>query len=115
MIPKRQPLYMRVNAGVPHIDRDNNKQLTTKNIIVLSMQESDANDGYDAGTHLLYKTKGSGKATVFMDGQQITGKWSKDSRTDRTIITDASGNEIKFNRGKLWFEILPTDGVATIK
>jgi len=108
-------LYYRTNGGAVHVDRDNNKQLTTKNIVVLFMTERPANDGYDAGQHLLYGTKGSGKALILMDGKEIKGSWSKDSRTDRTILTDESGNEIKFDRGKLWFEILPTDGVATVK
>lgn len=108
-------VYKRANGGVAHIDRDTNKQLTTKNIVVLSMVESSANDGYDNNVHLLYKTKGTGKATVFMDGKKITGTWEKDSRTDRTIITDSSGSPVKFNRGKIWFEILPTDGVVTVK
>jgi hypothetical protein len=107
--------YKRSNGGVSHLDRDTNKQLTTKNIVVLSMVESSANDGYENNAHLLYKTKGTGKATIFMDGKKITGKWEKDSRVDRTIITDSSGTPVKFNRGKIWFEILPTDGVVTVK
>jgi len=108
-------LYKRVNGGATNIDRNTNKQLTTKNIVVLSMIESSANDGYDNNLHLLYKTKGTGKATVFMDGKKITGTWKKDSRTSRTLITDSSGNPVKFNRGLIWFEILPTDGVVTVK
>ncbi|PIP74538.1 MAG: hypothetical protein CO135_01215 [Candidatus Levybacteria bacterium CG_4_9_14_3_um_filter_35_16] len=107
--------YKRANSGVIHIDRDTNKQLTTKNIVVLSMVESSANDGYENNAHLLYKTKGTGKATVFMDGKKITGTWKKSGRTARTIITDSSGNPVKFNYGKIWFEILPTDGVVTVK
>lgn len=108
-------LYYRVNGGKPHMDRDTNKQLTAKTIVVMFQTERVANDGYDAGQHLLYGTKGTGKALVFMDGKQTKGTWSKDSRTDRTVISDSAGNEVKFDRGKLWFEILPTDGVATVK
>lgn len=107
--------YARSNGGQPHIDRDTNKQITAKTIVVLSMVERSANDGYDNNVHLLYGDKGSGKATVFMDGKKISATWSKASRTARTIITDASGNEVKFDRGLLWFEILPTDGVLTVK
>lgn len=107
--------YYRVNGGKPHMDRDTNKQLIAKTIVVMFQTERVANDGYDAGQHLLYGTKGTGKAIIFMDGKQVKGKWSKDSRTDRTIISDSAGNEVKFDRGKLWFEILPTDGVATVK
>lgn len=105
-------LYLRSNGGKPHIDRDNNKQLTTKNIIVLFMRESNANDGYDSNLHLLYGTKGTGKAEVYMDGKKISGTWRKASRTARLQVFDTSGNPIQFDRGTLWFEILPTNGVV---
>jgi hypothetical protein len=108
-------LYKRNNGGVPQIDRDINKQLTAKNIVVLLMAQSSANDGYENNVHLLFKDKGTGKAVVFMDGKKITATWRKDKRTSRTILTDSTGNEIKLDRGLIWFEILPTDGVITVK
>lgn len=107
--------YARNNGGVPHIDKDTNKQLRAKTIVVMYMEESHANDGYEGNAHLLYDNKGKGKAVVFMDGKQIKANWSKTGRTGRTIITDATGKEIQFNRGKLWFEILPLDGILTVK
>jgi hypothetical protein len=108
-------IYKRNNGGVAHIDRNTNKQLTAKNVIVLSMVESNANDGYDNNLHLLYKTKGTGKANIFMDGKQIIGTWRKDSRTARTLLFDNAGSSIKFDRGTMWFEILPTDGILNVK
>ncbi|MBI2195773.1 MAG: DUF3048 domain-containing protein [Candidatus Levybacteria bacterium] len=107
-------LYKR-NNGSPQIDRNTNKQLTSKNIVLLSMVETSANDGYEDNAHLLYRTKGTGKATIFMDGVKTTGTWRKDSRTARTLIFDASGAPIKFDRGTIWFHILPTDAVVTVK
>src|SRR5205085_1155513 len=65
-------IYKRNNANVAHIDRDTNKQLTAKNIAVLFMPESHANDGYDNNVHLLYKDIGSGKARIYMDGKETT-------------------------------------------
>ena len=108
-------LYNRKNGGAIQLDKNNGKQLSAKNIIVLFMFESHANDGYEDNAHLLYKTKGTGKASVFMDGKQIKGTWKKDSRTDRTIVLDENGEEITFTRGKLWFEILPTYGDLQVK
>lgn len=108
-------VYSRVNGGAAHIDRDNKKQVTAKNVVLLLMRESSANDGYENNVHLLYKTKGTGKAIVFKDGKEITATWEKRDRTGRTIVKDASGNQIKFNRGLIWFEILPTDGVINVK
>lgn len=107
--------YSRKNGGVAHMDKNSNKQLSAKNVVALFMRESNANDGYENNLHLLYKTIGTGNASIFMDGKEIKGKWSKDSRTDKTIITDVSGEEIKFNPGKIWFHILPLDGVSEVK
>jgi hypothetical protein len=107
--------YTRKNGGVPHMDRNTNKQLTARNIVVLFMRESHANDGYEGNAHMLYGTKGTGKALIYMDGEEIKGTWSKKDREARTIIKDASGNEIEFNRGRIWFEIQPLDGVVTAR
>ncbi|MEX2007653.1 MAG: DUF3048 domain-containing protein [Candidatus Levyibacteriota bacterium] len=107
-------LYKR-NNGVPHIDRNTNKQLTSKNIVLLSMVESSANDGYEDNAHLLYRTKGTGKVTIFMDGTAVTGTWEKDSRTSRTLLFDSKGANIKLNKGTIWFHILPTDAIVNVK
>lgn len=108
-------LYKRSNKGVPQVDKDNNKQLTAKNIIVLFMREDNANDGYENNIHLLYENVGSGKALVFMDGKKIPATWKKDSRIARTLIFESNGSPVKFNKGTIWFEILPTDGVVSVK
>lgn len=108
-------LYKRANGGSAHIDRDTGKQIMAKDVVVLMMQEQGANDGYEDNVHLLFKDLGTGKAIVFKDGKEIKGTWEKDKRTARTIISDTNGNEIKLNRGLIWFEILPTDGVLNVK
>lgn len=112
---KQNNIYLRNNGGVAHIDRNTKTQLSAKNMIVLFMTERHANDGYEGNAHLLYGTTGQGKALIFLDGKQIKGTWKKAGRTERTLIYDGSGSEIKFNRGKLWFEILPTDSVVNVQ
>jgi hypothetical protein len=107
--------YNRKNGGAAHLDRNTNKQVNAKNIVVLYMRESNANDGYENNAHLLYGTEGSGNATIFMDGKQIKGKWSKEGRTDKTVITDSSGKPVQFNRGKIWFHVIPIDGTVSVK
>ena len=97
------------------MDKDTGKQLTAKNVVILEMVEDNADDGYVANDHLLFEDKGTGKAVVFKDGKRINGTWEKDTRTSRTIVKDASGIQVQFNRGLIWFEILPTDGVLNVK
>lgn len=107
--------YLRLNGGKPHIDRDTNKQLTAKDIIVLYETQTSANDGYENNLHNLYGTIGSGDAAFFLDGKEIDGTWKKASRTARTLLYDASGNEMQFNRGHMWFEIVPIGQDVTVK
>ncbi len=106
--------YMRENADEPHLDNNTDKQLSAKNIVVLYMTERNANDGYPGNLHLLYGTKGRGNAVVFQDGKEIEASWSKANREARTIITDKSGKEISFTRGKIWFTIVPTDSEVVV-
>lgn len=108
-------IYKRYNGGKPHTDLNNKKQLTAKNIVVLRMIETSANDGYENNAHLLYRTKGVGSANIFMDGKETVGTWRKDSRIARTLLFDNTGLPIKFDKGTIWFEILPTDGILTVK
>lgn len=108
-------VYKRSNGGQPHLDNNTKKQVTAKNLVVLTMLESNANDGYENNAHLLYKTKGTGKAQIFMDGKEMKGTWRKDGRTGRTLLFDSKGTAIKLNKGTIWFSILPTDGIITVK
>jgi len=105
---KENNKYKRFNGGKPHLDLSTNEQLTSKNVVVQFAKESPANDGYPGNIHLLYGTTGEGKALVFQDGQTIKAEWSKSSRKGRTQFYTESGEEIKFVRGHIWIEILPT-------
>lgn len=112
---KQSNIYLRKNGGQPHLDRNTKKQLSATNVIILFMTERNADDGYEGNAHLLYGTKGQGKAFIFQDGKQIKGTWKKAGRTERTILYDGSGEEIKFNRGKSWFQVLPADSVVKVQ
>ncbi len=107
--------YLRKNGGEDFIDVDTKKPVYAKNVVVLYMKESHANDGYANNEHLLYQNIGSGDALVFIDGKKITATWKKASQTARTLLYDTNGNEISFNRGKIWFEIQPTYNQVTTK
>ena len=58
--------------------------------------------------HMLYETKGIGKAIVFTNGQAEKLTWSKKLRTSRTIFTNSKGKEYQFQPGKIWIEAVPT-------
>jgi len=104
--------FKRFNGGEVHKDKNNDKQLEVKNVVVVFMQESSANDGYEGG-HLLYKTVGEGKSIVFQDGKAIEGTWRRKDKTDRTKFYDQNGREIALNRGQIFIEILPVGNKVT--
>ncbi len=99
--------YKRINGGVLQKDRNDDAEIRARVIVVVFMKESRANDGYEGNLHLLYKTKGSGKALVFQDGQVLEGVWEKKERKERMTFKDLKGKEIAFNRGEIWIEVLP--------
>ncbi|OGD81529.1 hypothetical protein A2775_02725 [Candidatus Curtissbacteria bacterium RIFCSPHIGHO2_01_FULL_39_57] len=111
---KNANVYKRFHGDVAQIDPvpEPEEQLTAKNVIVQFQTERNANDGHPDG-HLLYGTIGTGRALIFLDGGVIEGKWTKDSRTDRTIFLDESGEEIELNRGHVWIHTIPVGNKVT--
>lgn len=112
---KAKNIYLRNNGGEPHTDRNTKQQLSASNLVVLFMRESRANDGYEGNQHMLYGTKGTGNASIFIDGKEIKGTWKKADRQSRTILTDASGKEVQFNKGKIWFTVKGIGSAVTVK
>ncbi len=100
--------FLRFNGGEPHFDKNTGKQLWAKNVVVVFMEESVANDGYDKGEHLLYETIGEGDAVVFQDGVAQEATWKKESRDSQIVFVDKKKEEIHFNRGQIWIEVIPT-------
>lgn len=98
-------IYKRINGGNLQEDFYYKEVLTAKNVVTQFMKET---SGVDEHKHLLYQTIGEGKVIVFLDGKAVSGKWVKKDRVSQTRFYDSLGREIKFNRGLIWIEILPT-------
>lgn len=98
--------YLRFECGSPHTDALNSSQLAAKTIIVETVGYHPDPSGH---SRIGMDTVGSGALKVFENGVVIVGSWKKDSRTARTGFFDASGAEIKLNRGKIWIDIIPPE------
>lgn len=96
--------YLRFNGGQAQTDLEG-ERLKAKNVVIQFAQETGPVDEH---LHLLYQTKGEGKALIFQDGKLIEGTWRKKDRLSKTQFFDSKGAEIKFNRGQVWIEVLPT-------
>jgi len=95
--------YLRYQAGEIHKDKDES-EIRAKNVVVQKVK-----------TYLIdqerlgMETMAEGEALIFRDGQVIEGRWEKKSREERTFFYDQGGDEIEFNAGVTWIEIVPTD------
>jgi len=105
-------VYKRVNGGVEYIDKNNGKQLTVKNVIIVFTKESPANDGYEGG-HILYKIVGSGDGLLFQNGQAIKISWQKKDEESSIKFYDENGKEAELVRGLDWIEILSVGNEET--
>jgi len=97
-------VYKRTNGGKSHIDNNTKKQIEATTIMIQFVKETGPIDDLK---HMLYGTKGSGKAIVFTNGKAEKLTWSKKLRTSRTIFTNSKGKEYKFQPGKIWIEAVP--------
>lgn len=103
--------YVRYQGGQKQIDAANNRELRAKNVIV---QFTDQSFFGDKKGHLKYETIGTGKAKVFLDGKVIDAEWNKPAIRERSrYFNTETGDEIRFNRGQIWIEIVPTGNEIT--
>lgn len=104
---KSNNIYKRFTGDQPHIDLENNQQLSASNVVIQFAKEEGP---IDIQKHMLYQVIGKGKGLVFQNGQVIEIAWEKQSQTARTIFTEAkSGKEIQFARGVVWVEVVPAN------
>ncbi len=96
--------YKRFQAEKPQTEADG-LEIKAKNVIVQVVK-----------TYILdeigrrrKETLGEGKALIFQDGQVIKGKWIKKTRGARTRFYDNLDQEIKFNRGTTWIQVVSSE------
>ncbi len=96
--------YRRTNGGVAQIDLENKQAISAKAVIIQWAKEIGP---LDSKGHLFYTTTGTGDGLVFEDGKATKVTWKKPDLSSRTKFYDAAGREVSFDRGQLWFELLP--------
>jgi hypothetical protein len=111
-------LYMRTMGfdaegnPLPHSDRESGEQIKVKNLVVQFVNEQGI--AGDDALRLEYRFIGSGTGIVFLDGKAVEVTWSKAEREARTKFYDMSGNEMEFNRGKIWISVVPDRNVEQV-
>ncbi len=107
-------LYKRSMRGKIHVDRVTEQQYTAKNIIVYNVRNYPLNDEPGKGRQGL-ENVGSGTGYYITNGYAMPIKWSKPSRSERTVYTDENGVEIKVNDGNTFIEIQPINEKTTFQ
>ena len=102
-------LWLRSTNGKKQTDAETDKQVYAHNVVVMWAEYIKQTKRDKAGsTTFSINLGGEGKAAVFMNGKRIDCTWHATKNTP-PVFRDASGNPIKLNPGKTWFEIPPLD------
>jgi len=102
--------YERLQSGVPH-KMANSEVIWANNIAIM---ETDITILDEIGRRRI-RTTGSGGATVLIDGQVIEGIWQKNDRDSRLRFYDAEGEEIIWNAGTTWIQVIGPSHVLEIE
>lgn len=96
-------IYARTMAQRPHTDKDSNEQISPRVVIALETTYGI----HSNGIHSVYKTVGSGKITVFQNGEVQTGTWKKSSKTASLQFLDKKGDPMELAPGQTWITAIP--------
>lgn len=95
-------LYSRSINDEPHIDLNNEKQLTASNLVVIGTKHKTL----DSEGRLSVDLSTGGIALLFQQGKVIEAEWVRNS-TDNMIRIVKDGAELQFVPGKTIFHIVP--------
>jgi len=92
------------------VHQDSEQDIKAKNIIIQHTNSQVIDDDL----RLKIKTIGSDKATICLDGQCREGKWQKAGPSERTRYYYQNEEEVEFNAGLTWIEIINRKGISVI-
>ena len=98
---KEKNEYIRYMGGVEH-KSESGDLVKAKNVIIAFMEA----EVLDSKLRLKMNNIGTGDSVVCMNGVCNEGTWIKLSSTSRMRFYNDNGDEIEFNRGTTWIEIV---------
>jgi hypothetical protein len=100
--------YVRTQAGTVQKDRETGTLLTARNVVVLWAQQSSTSMRDATGARALdIVLSGTGRASIFRDGQRYDGMWTAEAGAPPRFATD-EGEPILLGIGNTWFEVVPS-------
>lgn len=98
---KETSRYLRFQNGSAHLMEDGS-EIWADNVAII---KTDVKILDSVGRRSV-KTIGEGEATLLRDGKQFDGTWKKESESNRVRFYDSDGNELEFNAGVTWIEVV---------
>lgn len=95
--------YRRSMAGEPHLNLEDDEQISVSNVIVFLTDETGP---INEKMHMLYDIVGRGEALVFNNGSVSEVNWSKASEFSPIVFTDDRGDNYQFTPGKFWISVV---------
>lgn len=105
--------YDRTMAGSVHLDGISKSQLIANNIVIQEVNRSATVTRINENGWTM-DTVGKGNAKIVQDGKVTEATWKKTDRNSRTKFFGKDGNEIQFNPGVTWYEIVPPGTAVTV-
>lgn len=106
--------YQRFLAGTPDVDAATGVEVTAKAIAIAVVPRTHGKTRIREDTWT-FSDIGSGRAWVVQDGTLTEGLWLKRAPTERLRFFDAAGQELAFDRGRLWIEIIPPEVLPIVE
>lgn len=99
---EKSGLYKRSVAGEKYTDKETEKQITTRNILVQKVKSK----LLDEKGRLKINMTAGGEAILFTNGVAVEGSWSRKDLDSPTIFVDKEGKELKLNVGVTWVQVV---------
>lgn len=101
------------NGYERHIAGLKQEGILAKNIIVQVLPNNLIAD--DEKGRLAMSVLGAGKAFYFLDGEEYEGTWQKLDYSEKTTFLDAENQEMAFNKGQTWIEVVDGEWKMTVR
>ncbi len=98
-----EKVYLKFEMGSAHKDLATKEQLTVKNIFILFTSIPEFGDGYHVNQDLSY-----GSGIYVSEGKATDITWEKGGSSDKLVMKNKDGSELKVNPGNSWINITKT-------
>lgn len=97
--------YLRVNNGRPFQDAGTGEQVRATNVVVMWAQHNAVSRDKTGSTTFDIILEGSGRASVFRDGQRYDGMWEA-TRDAPPVFKAEDGTQIRLTPGTTWMQVV---------